>query len=59
MQVQAAEAAAAQPVPKSVAESAAAHELAALADRYYEAQARFEPLNATFMATTALTTCCR
>lgn len=48
MQAQAAEAAAAQPVPKSVAESAAAHELAALADRYYEAQARFEPLNATF-----------
>jgi uncharacterized protein (DUF885 family) len=32
----------------SVSESAAAHALAALADKYYEAQARFEPLNATF-----------
>ncbi|HEU4776382.1 MAG TPA: DUF885 domain-containing protein [Telluria sp.] len=31
-----------------IAESAAAHALAALADKYYEAQARFEPLNATF-----------
>lgn len=32
----------------AIAESAAAHALAALADKYYEAQARFEPLNATF-----------